>query len=40
MIMAYVISNPQFNIWNISYITSYSAIIAFFLAIYIVDKIR
>ena len=22
MIMAYLISNPQFNIWNISYITS------------------
>ena len=24
MIMAYLISNPQFNIWNISYITSTS----------------
>ena len=23
MIIAYLISNPQFNIWNISYITSY-----------------
>ena len=23
MIIAYLISNPQFNIWNISYITSH-----------------